>query len=405
MTVGSPPIIKDLVLIGGGHSHVEVIKRFGMNGLPGMRLTVICRDVHTPYSGMLPGLVAGHYRFDEAHIDLGPLCRFAGARFYHDEAVGLDLANQLVSCRDRPLVPYDVLSINIGSAPDIAAVPGAATHAVAVKPISRFIVHWEALCARVLAAPGPVRIGVVGTGAGGVEMVLAMQYRLRALLAAAGRTDDHLAYTLFGRADHVLPSHPVSVQRRFARVLHDRGIRTITGQPIVAVEQGHLRRADGTCHDLGEMLFVTSARAAPWLRDSGLALDPEGFVEVGAALQSTSHPNVFAAGDIAAVIGHERPKSGVFAVRQGPPLAANLRRAIVGEALRDFHPQRDALSLISTGDAYAVASRGRWSVEGRSIWCWKDWIDRRFMRKYNELPIVPTAAPTTYAAGLGDEAA
>lgn len=146
-------------------------------------------------------------------------------------------------------------------------------------------------------------------------------------------------------ADQVLPSHPASVQRRFMRVLRDRGIEVITGEPIVAVERGYLRRADGSGHALDEMLFVTSARAAPWLHNSGLALDPQGFVTVNATLESISHRNLFAAGDIAAVIGHERPKSGVFAVRQGRPLAANLRRALLGQALRDFQPQRGALGL------------------------------------------------------------
>ncbi|MGC9271688.1 FAD-dependent oxidoreductase [Acidiphilium sp.] len=383
----SLPVAGRLVLVGGGHSHVEVLRRFGLDRLAGAQVSVIGRDRHTPYSGMLPGLIAGQYEFDDAHIDLARLCRFAGAAFRHDEAIGLDLDLGVVLCRAGPPVAFDVLSINIGSSPWLGNVPGAAEHAVAVKPIGRFLEAWTALCDRVMAGTGPVRIAVVGAGAGGVEMVLAMQVRLRALLAAAGRDDRRIGYTLIGQADHVLPGHEAAVRRRFTRVLRERSIRVITGQAIVAVENRVVRCADGGRHDFDEILFVTSAGAAPWLGSSGLALDARGFIKVDATLRSVSDERVFAAGDIATVVGHERPKSGVFAVRQGKPLAANLRRALAGETLRAFQPQRDALALIGTGDGSAVAARGRWSVEGRLVWRWKDWIDRRFMRRYQALPM------------------
>ncbi|HZS81463.1 MAG TPA: selenide, water dikinase SelD [Stellaceae bacterium] len=401
MRSAAGPVVKDLVLIGGGHSHVAVLKRFGMKPLPGLRLTLICRDVHTPYSGMLPGLIAGHYAFDEAHIDLGPLARFAGARFYHDEAIGIDLVERRILCRNRPPVAYDLLSINIGSTPRMAEVPGAEDHVTPVKPISRFLAGWQRLCDRVLARDA-ARIAVVGAGAGGVELLLAAQYRLRRLLADKGRDAAHLEFHLFADTDDILPTHNTRVRAAFRRVLAERAVAVHTGDAVAAVFPGGLATASGARYALDEVLWVTAAGAAPWLRQSGLALDADGFVAVNDRLQSVSHPAVFAAGDIAAVIGQPRPKSGVFAVRQGPPLARNLRRALFGRPLRPFTPQQKFLSLISTGDQYAVASRGALALEGRALWRLKDWIDRRFMRKYGELPEMETGASSAVEPGLAD---
>ncbi|MEX2644045.1 MAG: selenide, water dikinase SelD [Acetobacterales bacterium] len=376
---------RDLVLVGGGHSHVAVLRSFGMKPVAGVRLTLVARDVHTPYSGMLPGLIAGHYTVDETHVDLRPLCRFAGARLLHDEAVGLDLPARTVQCRDHPPVPYDLLSIDIGSRPDLS-VPGAAEHAVPVKPIDRFLERWEGLHQRVLASSGPVRIGIVGTGAGGVELALAVQHRLRRELAASGGDPDRMHFVLVGHAPEVLPSFNARVRSIFAHILAERGVETITGAQVTEVQAGRLLLDNDRTVPVDETLWVTAAAAAPWLQDTGLELDAKGFILVTPTLQSLSHPEVHACGDIAAVTAHPRPKAGVFAVRQGPPLAENLRRELAGRNARPFKPQKAFLSLVSTGDRHAVAARGRWATEGAWVWRWKDWIDRRWMRRYQDLP-------------------
>ena len=223
MQNGSTPVVKDLVLIGGGHSHVTVLKQFGMRPLPGVRLTLICRDVHTPYSGMLPGFVAGHYGYDDIHIDLGPLARFAGARLYHEEVTGLDPANRRIQCRSRPDVSYDVLSINTGSTPDFSQVPGADDFVVPVKPINNFLSRWQRLVPRVMAALGVARIGVVGAGAGGVELTLAMQCRLQQLCHEVG-LEPKLTFHLFSRTASILPTHNGRVQATFRRLLAKRGV-------------------------------------------------------------------------------------------------------------------------------------------------------------------------------------
>ena len=401
MQGNSTPIVKDLVLVGGGHSHLAVLKRFGMKPLAGVRLTLICRDLQAPYSGMLPGFIAGHYSFDEAHIDLGPLARFAGARFYHDEVVALDPVARTLQCVSRPPVRYDVLSINVGSAPITRNVPGADGNVVPVKPIDGFVAAWNGLRERILSDPGSARIAIVGGGAGGVELALSVQHRLRQLLAAQDRDGTALEFHLFTDTDDIMPTHNRFVRAKFRRILAQRGVHLHTNQRVERVAPGHLI-SDGVAHSFNEILWVTMAGAQPWLGEAGLDVSDEGFVLVNDSLQSTSHEDLFAAGDVANMVNHPRPKSGVFAVRQGRPLADNLRRRLLGQRLRPFRPQRLFLSLVSTGDKYAIASRSRWALEGRLIWRWKDWIDRRFMRKYNELPEMAADEAPDLARGLAN---
>ncbi len=372
------PIAQDLVLVGGGHAHVAVLRRFGMRPVPGVRVSLIARDIETPYSGMLPGYVAGFYKFDECHIDLMRLARFAGARLIHDEAIGLDRAAQQVLTRGHPSIRYDIVSLDIGSTPRLDDVPGAAEHTVSVKPIDRFAERWEALLARAQRM-GRVRLAIVGGGAGGVELALAAQHRLAALLPAPPEV------TLVTR-DDLLPSHNARVRRRFAGLLAERGIRAVTHNPVMRVEPGALVAADGSTITFDEALWVTEAAGAPWLGDTGLPLDTNGFVVIDETLRSPADPAVFAAGDIATMPNHPRPKAGVYAVRAGKPLAENLRRALAGRPLRRAIPQKRALALIGSGDRRAAASRGTLAAYGAGLWRLKDWIDRTWMRKYIELP-------------------
>jgi selenide, water dikinase len=371
-------INQDLVLVGGGHAHVHVLKSFGMRPMPGVRVTLIARDVETPYSGMLPGYVAGHYSYEECHIDLGRLANFAGARLIRDEATGLDRTGCGMLTGAHPPIRYDILSVDIGSAPRSDDVPGAAEHAILVKPIAHFGVRWEALLARAREMPR-VRLAVVGGGAGGVELALSAQHRLGQLCG------DALEVTLVTR-EALLPSHNGRVRRLFERILAERKIAVLTGSAIVRVEPGLLVCANGRRVEFDEALWVTEAGAAGWLAETGLPLTPEGFIAVDVRLRSLGDSKIFAAGDVATMIAHPREKAGVYAVRQGPPLAANLRRALAGRRLGRAVPQRRALALIGTGDQRAVASRGPFAAYGPRLWQLKDWIDRRWMRRYRELP-------------------
>lgn len=365
-----------------------------MQPMPGVRLTLISQNVATAYSGMLPGYIAGHYTLDQAHIDLRPLCHFAGARFYRDQVTGLDLEEKQVLCRNRPPVAFDLLSINAGSTPRSHDIPGAAEFALPIKPIEQFLEGWERIIAAALqAGRREFRVAVVGGGAGGVELTLATRHRLQSLLAERGPNGPRLEFHLIAGADTLLPTHNRRVQSKFKRILEERQVHLHLNHQVVQVEKGVVRCNPGNEVSFDALLWVTTAAPAPWIARSGLETDQEGFIALNECLQSVSHPFVFAAGDIAAVREHPRPKSGVFAVRQGPPLARNLRLALAGQPPCPFRPQKAFLSLISTGDPYAIASRGPWAFEGKRVWQLKEWIDRRWMEQYQTFPEMKTEPP------------
>ena len=377
----------EIVLVGGGHSHVEVIRRFGIAPLPEVRLTVICTDAQTPYSGMLPGYVAGHYEAGDIHIDLPHLTGWAGVHFVQDEVVGIDRQARTVQCSSGLEMRYDHLSLNIGSAPRMGDVAAADSPAVPVKPIRNFRRRWLDLLQRVCTHREPTTtIVVVGAGAGGIELLLAMQHRLRAEIRASGRQPEQLHFHLITSSAQILPTHGARVRERFMRELAARGITLHLGVEVGRVSGGHIETRDGVSVEADEIVWVTHAGGARWLRDTGLALDPDGFIQVEDSLRTVSDERIFAAGDVASLVSRPLPKAGVFAVRQGPILAENLRRAALGQPLVRYRPQRHWLALITTGDRYAVASWGPIGVAGRWVWRWKDAIDRRFMARYRELP-------------------
>jgi selenide,water dikinase len=365
--------VKRLILVGGGHAHVEVLRGFGLQPLADVELLLISPDRFTPYSGMLPGLVAGHYSFEECHIDLEAVTRFARARFLRDQAVGLDPEAKLLRCESGVAVPYDLLSLDIGAGS--ARYPNSTGIGVPVKPVDRYLQEWERVLQ--LARQRPLDLLVVGGGAGGVETTLAMQHRLSRLTPRPS-----VRFSLVTMTDTIMPDHSAGVRERLARVLAQRGVAVHLRSRVARQESDGVLLESGARLQADCVFSALGARPPAWLAQAGLKTDAAGFVLVGETLQSLSHPEVFAVGDVATMAQHPRPKSGVYAVRQGQPLADNLRRLAGGRALEPYLPQPIALNLISTGDKYAVASWGRLAWEGAWVWRWKDRIDRRFMRRY-----------------------
>ncbi len=383
------PITTDIVLIGGGHAHVEVLRRFAMEPEPGIRLTVIARDTFTPYSGMLPGYLAGHYDHAACHIDLRPLARLARARLIHAPATGLDVNARMVSVAGRPSIPFDFASLDIGSVPTRNDIAGVEEHAIAVKPVDRFLERWDEVEAGLLASQGLFRLVVVGAGAGGVEVALSLRHRLREHLLAAGGDPERLEVTVVTDRATVLHQHGAAVRRAMLGALVSHGVAVKTEHRVTAFTPDAVICQRDVSLPADAAVLVTNAAAGPWLRTTDLDLDETGFVRVGPTLQSLSSPRILAAGDIAAFAPQPLAKSGVYAVREGPILADNLRRLARGFAPRAYRPQRRTLALISTGDKHAVASWGSLAVEGAWVWRWKDRIDRRWMEVYQEVEPMP----------------
>ncbi len=368
-----------LLLAGGGHAHAVLLRDFARQPLPGVELTLVSPQRLTPYSGMLPGLLTGFYRAADIHIDLAALVQRAGGQLLLDEMTGLDTGHRLLFCRSGQTVPYDLLSLNIGAQTDSRA-PGVAEYAFSPKPIPAFLEAWRQILADIAVTFGRVRFAVVGGGAAGVELVLAMQHALRDMKQFQGRAGPD--FHLFTGDSGILREHNPRVRDKFRRILARRGIHLHTGHRVRRVREGLLEFDAAPPFACDAILWAAGAAPPAWLADSGLTLDRNGFLLVKPTLQSVSHPYVFAAGDMASIAGYPRPKAGVFAVRQGLPLARNLRRVLGGKPLKAYAPGKRFLSLVSTGDRCAVASWGGWAAEGRLVWRWKDWIDRRFIARF-----------------------
>ena len=379
------PIVKNLVLVGGGHAHALVIRMWAMNPLPGVRLTLISPNWQTPYSGMLPGLLAGHYESDDIHIDLRKVCTWANVRFIEDYVVSLDINNKTLCLESHPNIIYDTLSIDIGSTPDLR-VPGLKEFAQAVKPIDQFYPRYLACIERCRSATPSsskrLKIVVVGGGAGGIEVVLAM--------AKALSDVKHVDITLVIRGKEILTSYPLKVSQKVTKALHSMNVRLETNFDVIRVDKNKLTNTKNQVIQADEIFFCTQAVAADWPELSGLECDTRGFISINQNLQSINDKNVFAAGDIANMLESPRPKAGVYAVRQAPILFENLKCQMLNKPLKPYTPQDSFFSLLTLGKKKALAARNTttftFSPLQPFMWRVKNSIDRKFMAQFSKLP-------------------
>jgi selenide,water dikinase len=369
------PLTRDLVLIGGGHTHALVLRKWGMNPLPGVRVTVINPGPTAPYSGMLPGFVAGHYTRDELDIDLVKLARFAGARIIDGYATGIDTHAKTIAVSGRPPIAYDVVSVDVGITSAMPDLPGFTAHAIPAKPLSTFASRWDSFRA---SANAP-HIAIIGGGVAGAELAMAMSYALRDKSPTVRLLDRSRVLTALGYKARQKMIAALTTNN--IEITEDAEVTEIFAEGLV-LRDGRTIRSDFTTGAAG-------AKPHDWIVQTGLDLH-EGFIKVDANLQS-SDPAIFAVGDCAHLRDNPRPKAGVYAVRQAPILFANLRAALSGATLRPYRPQRDYLKLISLGAKSALAEKFGTAREGPLLWKLKDHIDRKFMDQFETL--APMAAP------------
>ena len=366
----------ELVLVGGGHAHVQVVRRWMMAPPDGVRLSVVLDRPVAVYSGMVPGFVAGDYTAEQLEIDVLPLARRAGARVVLAAATRIDPVARRIELDGRPSIPYDVASLDVGSTVRGLDLPGVREHVLSTRPIRGFV---DQLDARVAAlSPAEPRLVVVGAGAAGVELCFTLDARLRARGVSP-------AITLLDASHQVMAGAAPRVSGRVRRELARRGIAVRSGARVCEVHKDRVTLEDD---ELAAELVVWATGAAPLERPSlaELPLDDAGFVRVRPTLQVVGHDDLFAVGDCAAL--EWAPwvrKAGVFAVREGPLLDANLRARLRGRRLRAYRPQRDFLLLLNLGGGGALGTKWGFTAAGAPVWRLKDAIDRRFMRRFRVL--------------------
>ena len=382
----------DLVLIGGGHAQIAVLKAFGMRPLEGVRLTLVTDVLMAPYSGMLPGYVEGHHSLEDMHINLLKLARFAGARLIKRAVSDIDFDKQNIVLDGGLNLHYDVLSLNNGAVPAPESIKGTALNGITVKPISHFLEKMPDAS----ALRGD--FGVIGGGAAGCELAISLYHHYQ--LGAK-----NIALHLFSRSERVLPTAPKKASMRMQSALarhnitihHRANVEELTSDTVI-LEAGNKIPA-------AHIFVVTAARPASWISNLKLSHCEDGYISVRPTLQTVEYDNVFAAGDVASMVGEPREKAGVFAVRAGPYLAFNLRSYIEQTPLKSFSPQTRYLALIGLGGKDALALRGNFVAQGAFWWHLKNWIDRRFMQKFNNLPemVTPPTSMPAYAKKLTDK--
>lgn len=369
----------NVILVGGGHSHVQVLESLAAQPFDSATVTVVVDKPVAIYSGMAPGFVAGQYAEQELEIDVPQLCAWAGIDCRVEPAALIDAAGQQIVLQSGERLSYDLASLNIGSTVAGLDLPGIREYAIPTRPIAELIHRTEDVISRAAAHPAssPFRVLVVGGGAGGVELAFTFLQRLRD--AGCASVETHL----INAGPRILAGYPAGLARRAQRAAEQHGIQIHCGRRVKAAQERQVVMDDDEIWPFDALLWVTGAVSHSLLRESGLPTEERGFVLTRSTLQVDGHDKLFAVGDCGTLIDFPKtPKAGVYAVRQGPVLTQNLRAALAGTPLRAYTPQSDFLTLLNLGDGTALGAKRGLSFQGRWVMKLKDRIDRKFMHRF-----------------------
>lgn len=394
-----------LVLLGGGHAHLFVLEALARGRIVAGEVTVVAPHALQLYSAMVPGYLAGRYALEEVTVDLRALTRRIDGQFREASVERIDGAARRVVLDDATSLPYDVASVAIGGVPARRDIPGAGAHARFIKPVDRVRELREALDrAAEISGPEPLHVVVVGGGAAGVEVALAVRTRLDRQGASRA------IISLLDSTHTVLRDRSQAAQEEAERVLRRGEITLRLSTAVEEVGPNHLRVTGGRVIPADLVVWATETEAPPVFRASGLPTDPRGFLLVTDTLAVEGCPGLYGAGDAVSLASHPRPpKAEVHALRQGRVLVHNLAMAIhtindgrrggsasAGARMaRPYTPQPRVLSLLDTGDGRAILCYAGFSITTRWAMILKELIDRRFLRRFQRLGVGTTPRLTS----------
>lgn len=371
----------NLVFIGGGHSHAIALKLWGRKSVLGVKVTLISNVKNTTYSGMLPGYLGGYYNYEETHINLEKLAKFAQIKLIIDLVIDIDINNKKILCQSGNQVDFDLVSIDIGSTPKNSDIEGANLYTIPAKPVNFLLEKWQEIIDKTEQNKDKLlTLNIIGGGAGGIELAINIHRKLSTILVS-----DKLKINLIHKREKILSNQNEWVSDKLTKILKNKNINLYLNTTVKTVNQDNIITESGLKIPADHHFLVTQASAPLWLKNSSIFTDKDGFILIKDTLQSINYDFIFATGDIATMINYPRPKAGVFAVKQGKPLYENICDFLNNKPLKSHHPQKHYLNIIGTGNDSAVAMWGYLGWESPILWHWKKYLDNTFMKQFENL--------------------